>query len=70
MQTDDFSPFDPLTMRQNVLPTKSGNYLIVLRIAVSLPQNASINITPQFTSIEYNGDCYAVAYVEKSKCRI
>ena len=66
MQTDDFSPFDPLTMRQNVLPTKSGNYLIVLRIAVSLPQNASINITPQFTSIEYNGDCYAVAYVEKS----
>lgn len=66
MQTDDFSPFDPLTMRQNVLPTKSGNYLIILRIAVSLPQNASINITPQFTSIEYNGDCYAVAYVEKS----
>lgn len=66
MQTDDFSPFDPLTMRQNVLPAKSGNYLIVLRITVSLPQNASINITPQFTSIEYNGDCYAVVYVEKS----
>jgi len=67
MQTNDFSPFDPLTMRQNMLPAKSGNYLMVLRTTESLPQNVSINITPQFTSIEYNGDYYAVVYVEKSK---
>lgn len=66
MQTNAFSLFDPLTMRQNMLPAKSGNYLIILRTTVSLPQNVSLNVTPQFTSIEYNGDYYVVVYVEKS----
>lgn len=65
-QNDDFSLFNPLTMDNKILPNKLGNYLIVLRSTVSLPQNTSINTIPQFVSIKHYEECYTVIYIEKS----
>lgn len=55
-----FIPFDSKVTDASVLPTTSGNYLIVLRPSCKLP---TITIEPLFSSFKYNdGEAYDVIY--------
>lgn len=63
---NEFSLFDPQKIGASALPNKSGNYIIVLRNASSLPIKVQISTTPILTSLDYREEKYNVIYVGKS----